>query len=168
MNAAVWLGTSIFLTFGAEPACFSADMKDALRVGSGESYYPGAVAHVIMTCYYHITLSCGVVALLHLLSEWLYMGRPGRKFSFALLIGLFGWTLVASNAVQPALAKLNRQRYTAAQPADRQVAAKSFHILRTVERALNILVVCGLVVYTWRIANPSDNLRFLGPVQFRG
>lgn len=168
MNAAVWLGAAIFLTFGAEPACFSADMKDALRVGVGESYYPGAVAIVIMTRYYHITLACGVVALLHLVCEWLYLGRPGRKFSFALLIGLFGWTLIASNAVQPALKTLNKQHYTATQPADRQSAAKSFHILKTVERVFNVLVICGLVIYTWRVANPSDNLRFVRPVQFRG
>ena len=167
MNAAVWLGTAIFLTFGADPACYSADMRAVLGAGTGGAYYPGAVAHVIMTRYYHITLACGLVALLHLVSEWLYLGRPGRKFSFALLIGLFGWTLIGSNAVQPALAKLNRQHYTATQPADRQAAAKSFHILRTVERVFNILVICGLVVYTWRIANPSDNLRFVRPVQFR-
>lgn len=169
MNAAVWLGTAIFLTFGVDPACFSLDMKAALGVVErAESYYPGAIAHVIITRYYHITLACGVVALLHLLAEWLYLGRPGRKFSFALLIGLFGWTLVGSNAVQPALKNLNKQHYTATQPADRQAAAKSFRILRTIERVFNVLVIFGLVIYTWRVANPSDNLRFVRPVQFRG
>jgi hypothetical protein len=168
MNAAVWLGTAIFLTFGADPACFSPDMKATLGVGTAESYYPEAIANVIMTRYYHITLACGVVALLHLVCEWLYLGRPGRKFSFALLIGLFGWTLIGSNAVQPALKTLNKQHYTATQPADRQAAAKSFHILRTVEKAFNILVVFGLAIYTWRVTNPSDNLRFVRPVQFRG
>jgi hypothetical protein len=171
MNAAVWLGAAIFLTFGADPACFSADMKAALGVGVSDSYYPGAIAQVITTRYYHITLACGVLALLHLLAEWLYLGRPGRKFSFILLLGLFGWTLIGSNAVQPAriraLERLSPQHYSSTQPADRQAAAKSLHVLRTVERVFNVLVVCGLVIYTWRVANPSDNLRFVRPVQFR-
>jgi len=172
MNAAVWLGTAIFLMFGADPACYSPNMKAALGVGVGDSYYPAAIAQVITTRYYHISLACGVVALLHLLAEWLYLGRPGRKFSFILLLGLFGWTLIGSNAVQPArasaLKQLSPQHYSAAQPADRQAAAKSLRFLRTVERIFNFLVVCGLVVYLWRVANPSDNLRFVRPVQFRG
>lgn len=172
MNAAVWLGTAIFLTFGADPACFSPDMKAALGVGVGDSYYADAIAQVIMKRYYHIALACGVVALLHLLAEWLYLGRPGRKFSLILLLGLFGWTLIGSNAVQPAragaLTRLSPQHYSATQAADRQAAAKSLHALRTVVRIFNFLVICGLVVYTWRVANPSDNLRFVRPVQFRG
>lgn len=167
MNAAVWLGAAIFLTFGADPACFSADMKAALGV-AGESYFPGAISHVVMIRYYHITLACGVVALLHLLSEWLYLGRPERRFSFALLSALFVWTLIGSNAVQPALAKFNRRHYAATQPVERQSAFKSFRILKTTEKGFNILMVCGLVFYMWRVANPSDNLRFVRPVQFRG
>ena len=167
MNAAVWLGTAIFLTFGADPACFSADMKTALGVAR-ESYFPGAVAHVITIRYYHITLACGVVALLHLLSEWLYLGRPGRKFLFGLLIALFVWTLIGSNAMQPALKSLNYRHYTAPQASERQSTGKSFHILKTVDTVFNVLMICGLVIYTWRVANPSDNLRFVRPVQFRG
>ena len=168
MNAAVWLGTAIFLTFGADPACFSADMKTALGGGANSAYYLGSIAQVIATRYYHITLACGVVALLHLLSEWLYLGRPGRKFSFALLLGLFIWTLIGSNAVQPALVRLNRQHYTAAQASERQAAGRSFGVLKTVEKAFDVLMICGLIIYTWRVANPSDNLRFVRPVQFRG
>lgn len=168
MNAAVWLGAAVFLAFGADPACFSPDMKGALRIGAGDSYYTEAIAQVIITRYYLIALTCGVVALLHFLAGWLYQNRPRRKFSFVLLVGLFGWTLVASNLVQPAVAKFNKQRYFATQPADRQEAVKPFRILRGVERAFNVLVVLGLVIYTWRMATPSDNLRFVRPVQFHG
>lgn len=167
MNAAVWLGTAIFFTFGAEPACFSADMSGALRVAN-ESYYPGAIAGVIMTRYYYVTLACGVVALLHLLGEWLYMGRPTRKFSFILVASLFVVTLVGSNLAQPALTRLNKKHYTAVQPADRESAGKSFRILRITSQFFNLLIVGGLVVYVWRVGSPSDTLRFVNPVQFRG
>lgn len=141
-------------------------MKTALRLGPGDTYFSGAIAQVIMTRYYHIALACAVVALLHFAAKWLYMGRPSRKFSSALLICLFGITLLGSNAIRPALKQFNYQRFMATQPVDRQAAAKSFRILSAVTEVLNILVIGGLVVYTWRIANPSDTLRFVRPVKF--
>ncbi|HWD92807.1 MAG TPA: DUF4149 domain-containing protein [Verrucomicrobiae bacterium] len=167
MNAAVWLGTVIFFTFGAEPACFSADMHAALGA-TGDSYFPGAIAGVVMSRYYHVTLACGVVALLHLLAEWGYMGRPTRKFSFALVAGLFLLTLIGSNAIQPSLTRLNRKHYTATQPADRESAAKSFHLLHATSRVFALLIIGGLIIYVWRVGSPSDTLRFVRPVQFRG
>ncbi|HEY2083083.1 MAG TPA: DUF4149 domain-containing protein [Verrucomicrobiae bacterium] len=167
MNAAVWLGTAIYFTFGAEPACFSADMHAALGV-PGDSYFPGAVASVVMSRYYHIALACGVIALLHVLAGWLYMGRPSRKFSFGLVAGLFLLTLIGSNAIQPALTRLNRKHYTAAQPADRESAAKSFHLLNATSVVFDILIIGGLILYVWRLGSPSDTLRFVRPVQFRG
>ena len=166
MNAAVWLGTAIFFTFGAHPACFSADLKATLGLTT-DSYYPGAIAGVIMSRYYHVMLACGVVALLHLLAEWLYMGRPRREFSFWLVIGLFALTLLGSNAIEPSLVRLNKKHYTAPQTADRESAGKSFRILNGTEVALNLVLIGGLILYTWRAGSPSDTLRFVSPVQFR-
>src|SRR5579862_8914531 len=111
MNASVWLGTTIFFTFGAAPGCFSPEMKSALRLGDGDSYFPGAIAQVIMTRYYYIVLACAVVALLQSLCRWLYLGRPSRKFSSILLISLFAINLIGSNAIQPALGRLNKNRF---------------------------------------------------------
>jgi hypothetical protein len=167
MNAAVWLGAAIFFTFGAEPAGFSTDMRAALGIPPA-SYYPGAISGVVMNRYYVVTLACAVIALLHFLAEWLYMGRPRRKFSFGLVASLFVLTLIGSNAVQPGLVRLNRQHYTAAQPAERESAGKNFHILHVTGIALNVLIIGGLVVYVSRVSAPSDTLRFMRPVQFRG
>lgn len=168
MNAAVWLGTAIFFTFGVEPACFSADMQASLGVPAA-SYYPGAAAGVLMSGYYHLTLACGVVALLHFLAEWLYMGRPRRKFSFGLVAGLFALTLIGSNAIQPSLVRLNHSHYSArTPPADRESAGKSFRLLNAAGIALNLISIGGLVLYVFRVSSPSDTLRFVRPVQFRG
>jgi len=167
MNAAVWLGTAIFFTFGAEPACFSADMKGMLGTAA-DSYYTGGIASVIMMRYYHVTLACGVVALFHLFAERLYMGKPGKNFSFVLVIGLFAAMLLGSNVLQPSLTRLNKKHYTATQPAERESAAKSFRLLHATTRAFNLLIIGGLILYTWRVGSPSDTLRFVNPVQFRG
>jgi hypothetical protein len=98
----------------------------------------------------------------------MYMGRPTRKFSFGLVAGLFALTLIGGNAIQPALVRLNKKHYTAAQPADRESAAKSFRVLNATSRVFNVLIIGGLILYVWRVGSPSDTLRFVRPVQFRG
>jgi succinate dehydrogenase hydrophobic anchor subunit len=168
MNAAVWLGTAVFFTFGAEPACFSADLRGALQLPAGDSYFPGAISGVVMSRYYALMMACAVVAMLHFLAEWFYMGRPRRKFSFGLVAALFVLTLIGSHAVEPSLVRLNRSHYTAPQSAERESAAKHFRVLRVTGIALNVLIIGGLVVYISRVSSPSDTLRFMRPVQFRG
>ena len=167
MNAAVWLGTAIFFTFGAEPACFSADMRGVLGI-TGESYYPWAIAGVVMTRYYHVMLACSIVSLLHFLAEWMYMGRPSRRFSFGLLAALFVLLIICCNAIEPSMNRLNRKHYTAAQVDDRESAGKSFRVLHLTTRILNVFMIGGLAFYAWRMGSPSDTLRFVRPVQFRG
>ena len=167
MNAAVWLGTTVFYTLGANPVCFSPEITNMFKAGA-DSYYPNVIAQTVMARYYVISLACGVVALLHFTAKWLYLGRQSRKFSLALVIAFFAITLIGSHGIQPKLGNLNERRFKATEPAERQSAAKWFHILRAVEATFNYLMICGLVVYTWRIANPSDTLRFVSPVKFRG
>jgi hypothetical protein len=166
MNAAVWLGTTLFFTFGAEPACFSADMRARVGIPLG-TFHPGAIAGVITSRYYHVVLACAVVAVLHFLAEWFYMGRPRRKFSIGLVVGLLVLTFIGRNAIQPSLEGFNRTHYSpTVQPADRESAGKSFRILHVLGIALNIITIGGLVVYMWRVSSPSDTLRFVRPVQF--
>ena len=167
MNAAVWLGTTVFFTLGANPACFSPAITEMFKANA-DSYYPNVIAQVVMARYYVISLACGVVALLHFIVKWLYLGRPPRKFSAGLVISLFAITLIGANLIRPQLVKLNKSRFFATQPIERQSAAKGFHILQTLETTFNFLMIGGLIVYTWRIATPSDTLRFVSPVQFRG
>jgi len=167
MNAAVWLGTALFFTFGVEPACFSSDMRASLGV-PGASYFPGAISGVIMSRYYHVTLACGVVAVLHFVAEWLYMGRPRRKFSLGLVVALLALTLIGGNAIQPSLMRLNRTHYSPkAQPAQRESAGKYFGLLDAAGILLNLITIGGLGLYVWRVSSPSDTLRFVRPVQFR-
>ncbi len=121
-----------------------------------------------MSRYYSLMMACAVVALLHFLAEWLYMGRPRRRFSLGLVAGLFALTLIGSRAVEPSLVRLNRNHYTAPQPAERESAGKHFRILHVTGIALNVLIIGGLVVYVSRVSSASDTLRFMRPVQFRG
>jgi hypothetical protein len=169
VNAAVWLGGSVFFTVSAGPAFFSPEMAAVLGQ-SEDSFrnYAGQIAQVVLGRYYRFHVTCAVIAWLHLLAEWLYLGRPWRKFAFSLLGALFVLTLIGGNGLQPRLKALHHTRYYSSQPAEREAAAKSFRLWHGISQVLNVLMIGGLVLYLWRTANPADTPRFISSVKFRG
>lgn len=169
INAAVWLGGSVFLTLSVGPAVFSGDMATVLGLPDDRfRTVAGGIAQVMLTRYYHFHLACAIIASLHLLAEWLYLGRPARRFTFTLLAILFAITLIGGNGLQPKLEALHKTRYSSAPTAEREAAAKSFRVWHGISQVLNIIVIGGLVVYLWRTAHPSDPSRFISSVKFRG
>ena len=143
-------------------------MRAALQIPAGESYFPGAISGVVMSRYYGLMMACAVVALLHFLAEWFYMGRPRRKFSLGLVAALFVLTFIGSRAIHPSLVHLNGTHYRAAQTAERESAGRNFRVLHVTSIVLNVLIIGGLVVYVSRVSSASDTVRFMRPVQFRG
>ena len=130
--------------------------------------YAGQIAQVVLGRYYHFHVACAVIAWLHLLAEWLYLGRPSRKFAFGLLGALFVLTLVGGNGLQPKLKALHHTRYYSNQQAEKDAATQSFRLWHGISQVLNVLMIGGLVFYLWRTANPSDTPRFISSVKFRG
>lgn len=168
MNAAVWLGGGFFFMFGTTPAISSSAMQTLL----GDryfTYFSAGIENIALARFYHFEIVCALIAFLHLLAEWLYLGRPSRRFSGSLLVALFLVAFIGSNVFQPRLRALHTTTYSrSAQPAERQAAARSYRVWNVVAAILNYAVMGGLVVYLWRVANPSDTPRFISSVKFRG
>jgi hypothetical protein len=166
LNAAVWFGTAIFFSSGVGVAPFSSEMKSLL----GENNYPyfsGAIAQILIARYFHFQVACGVVAVLHLLAEWLYLGKSAQKFQVGLLIGLCSAALLGGFWLQPKLKALHAIKYGANnRPEIRQAADRSFKAWHGVSQVVNLLVVGGLALYLWRAANPSDPTRFVRALKF--
>lgn len=168
MNAAVWLGATVFFSFAVGPALASDEVRQLLTP-SYYPYYSRALIQVVATSYFHLAIACGVVALLHLLAQRLYWGRPPRRIVLGLAAGLFALALLDGNWLTPRLKHLHRAQYSqAAQPAERAAAARSFRTWHTVSQMLNVVMVAGLVLYVWHIANPPDPTRYVSSVKFRG
>lgn len=168
LNAAIWLGGSVFYTVVASPAVKSVEMAAVLDPKNAP-YFSPAIDHVVLSSYFQFSIACALIALLHLCLEWLYLGRPSRKFSFSLLAGLLLYSLIGSNLVQPRLEVAHKVRYTAnAQPASRQLAVKSFKTWRVIFNVTNTLAIGGLFVFFWRLTNPPATPRFVSSVKFRG
>ena len=166
LNAAVWLGTAIFFTFGAGPALFSPEMKQLLGP-SNFPYFSGAVAEVLIRRYFYFQVVCGVVAVVHLLAERLYLGKHPHKLQVGLLIGLCSAVLIGTCWLQPKLRDLHTVKYGVnTRPEAREAAARSFKTWHGMSQVINLLLVGGLTVYLWRTANPSDSTRFVSAVKF--
>jgi hypothetical protein len=166
LNAAVWFGASVFFTFAAGPAPFSAEMKSLLGQNNFP-YFSGAIAQVLIARYFHLQVVCGAVAVVHLLAEWLYLGRHPRKLQAGLLIGLCLAALAGGYWFQPKLKALHAVKYgIKTRPDVREIADRSFRTWHGVSQVINVLLVAGLAVYLWRITNPSDPTRFVSSVKF--
>ena len=167
-NAAVWLGGAIFYTLGFAPALVSEDIMAVLGP-KNFPYFSGAIAQVAQTRYFHLELACAIVALVHLVVEWLYLGRAPRRIWTYLLVTLFWLSLIGAFWVGPKLRELHRGQYVVnAAPAQHVAAAKSFRIWHGVFQGLNVLMIAGLATYFWRVAHPPDELRFVGSTKIRG
>src|SRR6266699_4165311 len=102
----MWFGASIFFTFSVGPAFFSDKM-----VGLLTRPYAGAAAQIVIERYFLFHELCGMVALVHLVAEWLYMGKPLQRLTLWLLLGISVLGLLAGYSLQPKLRKLHRTIY---------------------------------------------------------
>jgi hypothetical protein len=163
LNAAVWFGTAVFFTVSAAPAVFSPEMKELLGVKT-YPYYSSAIAQILAGRFYYLQYACGLVALLHLLAEWLYFGHSPQRLRFGLLIGLISLSLLGGGWLQPKLRHLTQQ-YT--QPQARESAARAFGTWQSLSQMLNWLTVAGLAAYLWRVVDLRETTRFVSATKFR-
>ena len=162
MNAAVWLGGSLFFTFGVAPAFFTPEMKKIV-------YEPfnGIVAQLVVDRYFALHYWCGGIALVHLFAEWVYLGRPMPRLTLYLLTGILGIELLGGLVLAPKLKTLHRVRYSHPKPEERVEAKRSFGVLHGVASVTNLFVLGGLLIYSWRVINAKDGHRFVPTNKFR-
>jgi len=167
LNAAVWFGAAVFFTFWSGSAPFSPEMKNLLGAHN-YPYYSGAIAEILIARYFSLQFVCSIIAVAHLLAEWLYLGRFPQNSRLALLLGLCLAVTLGGHWLQPRMKALHATKYAANQPIQvRESAARSFRAWHAFSMGVNLLVVAGLAVYLWRVANPSDETRFVSAVKFR-
>jgi len=162
-NAAVLFGASIFFTFSVGPAFFSREMLDLLGKSSVEvgRAYAGAAAQIIIERYFLVHLLCGVLALLHLVAEWLYMGKPLQRLTLWLLLGIFALALVGGYSLQPKLQGLHRATYGPGATSQQQEKARqTFKLWHATAQALNLVMIAGVTIYLWRVTTPGSGYRY--------
>jgi hypothetical protein len=167
LNAAIWFGSAVFFTFGSARAPFSPEMKTLLGVNN-YPYFSGAIAQIFIARYFRFQAVCSIIACLHLMAEWVYLGKQPERFRLVLLVGLCAVALLGGYWLQPKLTSLHATKYsTNRKPEVREAAARSFRAWHGVSMSVNLVLVGGLAAYLWRVAYPSDSMRFVSATKFR-
>ena len=115
LNAAVWFGAAVFFTFWSGRAPFSPEMK-ALLGPHNYPYFSGAIAKILIARYFSLQFICSIIAIVHLLAEWLYLGRFPQNSRLGLLLGLCLAVMVGGYWLQPRMKALHATKYAHNQP----------------------------------------------------
>ena len=158
VNAAVWLGATVFFLLGVEPAAQSVDMQNLLGPKSFP-FFSLALIQLFSTRYFHLYLACSAIALLHLTAEWLYLGKYPHRLWLGLVFGLCLAGLLQGYWIQPRLAEWHRLQYT--HPEQRENARRAFRTWQGMSQTLHFAVLGGLFIYVWRLTHPTEPTRFL-------
>ena len=151
VNAAVWLGSAVFLTFAAGPAVFSPQMAEVLP-----RYHAGRVAQILLSRYFILQYVCSGIAVLHLLAEWLYAGRKPGRFDVTLVSVLLGCALLGGIWLQPKMKQLHVVKYaTNTSLVQKEAATRSFGLWHGVSQSFNLVLLGGILAYFWRKTNDA-------------
>jgi hypothetical protein len=162
LNAAVWCGSTIFLTVGL-PALFTPELKGLLTAPG-----VGFAAQAVVGRYFILQYCCAGIALAHLIAEWLYAGRPLWRFNLGLIIALLCIGLVEGLVVQPRMRSLFLTKYYG-RTADQQAqAAHAFGLWHGASEMVNLCVMVALVLYLWRVSKEAEHPRFVSFSKIRG
>lgn len=167
LNAAVWLGAAVFFALSIQPAVFSTEMMNLLGP-KNYPYFSGSIALMLGDHFFHVEIVCGILALLHVLAERLYSGKSVQQLWLALLIASWVVALLGGYWIRPKLKELHPRRYAVnLRPEEREAAADLFNAWHKAAQLGNLMVVAGVAVYLWRVANPPDPARFVSSAKFR-
>ncbi len=153
VNAAIWFGAAIFFTLAVAPTFFSPELTKIIQPP-----YNGFAVQLVIKRFFIVQHICGVIALLHLLAEWLYMGKPLQRITLGLLLGIFCCNLAGGFWLQPKMSKLHWTIHRGPMEL-RPAARKSFSAWHGVSQAANLLVTAGLLFYLWRVTSQVNATR---------
>jgi hypothetical protein len=169
MNAAVWLGAAFFFIVGA-PVVFSPVLKQPQNLGV---VWPGIIAQMLVERLFVLEYICSIIALVHAFAEWLYLGKPLHRLTMSILVALFVIAFGGGLFVAPRLKLWHEVKYgygrgTTSTQVQRVQAGKNFAALHGIYQTLNVIALCGLAVYMWRVSSSPAGPRFTPANKFRG
>lgn len=155
LNAAVWLGGSVFFTFVAGPAFFSPELEFILPKPEN-----GIAARYLIGKFTAFQIACACIALITMVLGWRWNVRRFQKMQ-ALVLGAVILLIVCGMVfLTPKLDALHQLKYAdyfglTASPEVQENAATQFGPLHGLSQAGNLLVLIGLFaqfMITWRLA----------------
>ncbi len=78
LNAAVWFGAALCYSLIVGPALHSKEMTGLLTAAYAP-YFKDAITQVVAARFLQLQMACAVLALAHVLAEWLYLGKVPQR-----------------------------------------------------------------------------------------
>ena len=173
-NAAVWVGGSVFSSFLAAPVFFTPEIKSLTPPPVN-----GLVAQAMLGRYFTLHILCGIVAVVHLLLEWLYSGGGFPRRAIAIVCVLLGLALIGGKFINPKLTVWHQQKYHTKLKAESeppvyekveykedvvQDAERKFAVWHGVSQVINLAMMILLTWRFWRLTHPNgqDGLSTFG------
>jgi len=164
INAAIWLGAAFFSCIILAPALASESMQAILPPS-----HTGRAWQIVLERYFILQYWCGGIAVVHLLAEWLYTGRPLKPWSVYLALSLLGLGLAGGLWLRPKVTRLHLDLYGArSTPQQRENARRPLRNWEGVLQVCQGLAALGLVVHLVQTSAPVGAPRFLNANKFKG
>ena len=152
LNAAVWLGATVFFTVGAGPAIFSDEAAAFLPRA-----YRARVAELVIARLIVLQQICGLVALGLLAAECIRAGRIVRRLALGVVSALFVASLLSGVWLVPRMHAVQQVRYSARSTPEQQAgAARSFNVLHGLSQTVNLFVLAGLLFHLVQVTRTPD------------
>ena len=163
MNAAVWLGGSAFHLFAAAPFFGS----EAVRWLLGDLHASGT-GLMLWQRFYLLQYLCMGIAWLHLLAEWVYLGRGVSRFNGWVLSAILCIAVTSHAEMSLAVEKAHWNRRNARVTAEeRDRAARVYPLWSGVWTATNAVLGLAVLAFSWRTLTASHGPRFMTQTRFR-
>jgi hypothetical protein len=156
LNAAIWLGATLFFTVAGGPVFFS----DAMAAFLPRPHRARA-AELMIEQLFVFQQVCGGIALVLLLAEYRRNARLLRKAATAVVAALFALSLLGGFWLQPHMHGLQQVRYSSrATATERQSAERQFGLLHGLSQVMNLFVLAALGFHLWYVSRPPETPRF--------
>ncbi|MBI4658439.1 MAG: DUF4149 domain-containing protein [Verrucomicrobia bacterium] len=165
INAAIWFGATFFLCIVLGPSFTSDQMLSILPPS-----HSGRALQIVLERDFVLQCWCGGIALVHLLVEWLYTGKPLRPWAAYLVLGLLGLALVRGFWLEPKVKRLHLDVYgMRSTPQQREHARVPLKVWGDVAGIMRVLLACGLLAHLLQVSSTESSSRFLlGAAKFKG
>lgn len=152
LNAAIWLGATVFFTLGAAPAIFGPDAAIFLP-----KPYRARIAELVIGRLFLVQQVCGAFALALLLVDCVRAGRWVRRVQLGVVGGMLLTALLAGYWLAPRMHRLQETRYSPqATPTQQESAARAFGAWHGFSQVLNLAVLAGLLIHLWAVSRPPE------------
>lgn len=159
LNAAIWLGGTVFLTFIAGPAFFSADLEPILP--KPES---GIAARYLIGKFTAFQIACASIGAITLFIGWrrsMFDKPKSQALILIAIILLIGTGIMLLTPKMDAFHQIKYAEYFGVQATseERDIAAKAFGRLHAVSQIGNLFVLIFLLlnfVLYWNMASKAQ------------